>query len=145
MNRIRIALAAAVVALVAVAAPARAQAFKVIVNSSVADAPSSHEELTKLFLKQDTRWPDGSPVVVVDQSAESAVRHHFSKTVLGREVPSIKAYWQQQIFGGRSAPPTEKGTDSEVAAFVASTPGAIGYVAAGTPLPSGAKVVISAQ
>ena len=145
MNRIRIALAAALVALAAVASPARAQAFKVIVNASVSDAPTDHDELAKLFLKQATRWPDGSAVVPVDQSPESAVRHHFTKSVLGREVASIKAYWQQQIFGGRSAPPSEKGSDAEVASFVANTPGAIGYVAAGTPLPSGAKVLISAQ
>lgn len=143
MNRIRIALAAALIALVATASPARAQGFKIIVNASVADAPTDHEELAKLFLKQNTRWPDGSAVVPVDQSPESAVRHHFSKTLLGREVGSIKAYWQQQIFGGRSAPPTEKGSDSDVASFVASTPGAIGYVSAGTALPSGAKLLAS--
>jgi hypothetical protein len=56
------------------------------------------------------------------------VRAEFSKSVHGKAVGSVVAFWQQQIFAGRDVPPAEKAGDEAVLAFVRANPGAVGYV-----------------
>jgi len=94
-----------------------------------------------MFLKKIGAWKSGDPVVPVDQLEDADVRKLFSKLVLGRDVKTVKGYWQQAIFTGKSFPPVEKATDADVAAFVAANPRAIGYVSATAVLPSTVKVV----
>lgn len=114
------------------AASASAEEFKVIVNNSVKLDLLSKKDASAIFLKKTAKWGNGTPVVPVDQ-IESAVRDAFSKTVHGKATAAVKSYWNQQIFSGRDVPPLEKPSNSEVLAFVRSTPGAIGYVSADTP------------
>ena len=126
--------------------PARAIAqnttgFKVIVNAGNPVAALSREEVSRLFLKKVTTWSNARPVVVVDQKSSTTVRETFTQTVHGRQLGFVTSYWQQMIFSGRATPPAEKASDSEVSAFVASNPSAIGYVAADAPLPAGVKVL----
>jgi len=130
------ALALTFVAAVALIAPARrvaAQGYVVIVNSA-GDASLSKDDISKAFLKK------GSSLVAVDQGKGAAVRDAFSKAVLGRPASAVATYWQQQIFAGKDVPPSEKGSDADVIAFVKSNPKAIGYVSAGADV-SGVKAV----
>jgi len=129
-HSIRILIAAVVLAMVAPLNALRAQDYKVVVNSATTVASMSKAEVARLFLKQDTRWKDGKPVAVVDLPPASAVRQGFSKTVLGKDVGSVNSYWQQQVFSGRASPPVVKQSDADVVAYVAATPGAVGYVSA---------------
>ena len=64
----------------------------------------------------------------------------FSRDVLERDVASVRRYWAQQVFSGRGVPPPEVTSDAEVVKYVASHPGAIGYVAGGADL-TGIKAV----
>lgn len=123
--------------------PARAQgtAYRVIVNASNPTTSISKSELARIFLKKRTTWESGRQVVVVDQSERSSTRAQFSVAVLGKDVPTMKSYWQQSLFSGRGVPPVEQGNDGQVAAFVAGNEAAIGYVSAGAALPSGVKVI----
>jgi len=126
----------ALVAAIALALPTRraaAQGFVVIVNAA-GDASLSKDDISKAFLKK------GSSLVAVDQSKGAAVRDAFSKAVLGRPASAVATYWQQQIFAGKDVPPSEKGSDADVIAFVKSNPKAIGYVSAGADV-SGVKAV----
>ena len=142
INQILIALAL-VVAAVATPASARAQdpAYRVIVHASNPTSQISKAELARIFLKKRTAWESGRSVVVVDQAEKSPTRARFSVAVLGKDVPTMKSYWQQSLFSGRGAPPVEQGGDSQVAQFVAANEYAIGYVSATAPLPAGVKVV----
>jgi len=128
---------------VAAGMPARAQgtAYRVIVNASNPTSTISKSDLQRLFLKKRTTWESGRAVVVVDQSERSPTRAQFSVGVLGKDVPTMKSYWQQSLFSGRGVPPVEQGNDGQVAAFVASNEAAIGYVSSSAPLPPGVKVV----
>lgn len=124
--------------------PARAQgneSFKIIVHASNPVASLGKEQVSKLFLKKVTRWESGQKVAAVDLSESSALREHFSKTVLGKSVTAVKAYWQQEIYSGREVPPPEKASDSQVLAYVKANPNAIGYVSASTPVVDGVRVV----
>jgi ABC-type phosphate transport system substrate-binding protein len=120
--------------LVATARPAAAQGFVVVVNAA---GPSSlsRDDVSRIFLKKSGQ------LTPVDQDKDSPVRGSFSKAMLGRPVTAVLSYWQQQIFSGGDAPPTEKGSDADVLAVVRANPRAIGYVRAGTDLGSGVQAV----
>lgn len=127
-------------ALVIAAAPAAAQDFKVVVNSGNSTSELSADLAAKLFLKQSTKFPNGTAAQPVDLAKASAARVAFSKTVLGRPVGAIETYWQQQIFSGKDVPPAVKASDDDVIAYVKANPGAIGYVSGGAAT-AGVKVI----
>jgi len=109
------------------ARPVEAQ-FVVIVNAQSSVGAMSVSDLSRVFQKKNHNLPDGSEAVPVDLGKDSPVREAFSQAVLGRGVSQIEAFWQQQIFAGREVPPDTRSTDEEIIAFVAQTPGGIGYV-----------------
>jgi ABC-type phosphate transport system substrate-binding protein len=96
--------------------------------------------LEDAFLKRVTRWPGNGSIHPVDLAPTSPVRRMFSEQVLGRSVDEVRAYWQQRIFSGRDLPPAELDTDEQVVIYVASHPGAVGYVSATADL-KGARPV----
>jgi ABC-type phosphate transport system substrate-binding protein len=125
------------------AAAQAADSFVVVVNASVAGTTVRRTDLAAVFLKKALRWGDGSPANPVDQSGTSPVRKGFSESVLHMPVMGVVQYWGKQLVSMASSvrPPTVKGSDEEVMAYVAKTSGAVGYVANGTALPPGVKAV----
>ena len=139
-----VSLAVGLAAFLAGAAPASAQQkeqYRVIVNAANPATSLSRDELARVYMKKMTSWKTGASVAVVDQSPRSSVRALFSTDVLGRDVATMKNYWQQSLFSGRGVPPIEQPSDDQVLSFVASNQNAIGYVSADAKLPSGVKVV----
>jgi ABC-type phosphate transport system substrate-binding protein len=120
--------------------PAADAGFRVIVHHEVKGAKISRSILSSIFLKQAPRWGDGSAILPVDQSVRSDVRRSFSGDVLMQGVAEVQLYWQRKMSAGVTPPPV-KTSDEEVVAFVASTPGAIGYVTAAAPLPDSVKTI----
>lgn len=112
------------------AAQAGAADFKLIVHPSNPATGLSRDEVEAMFLQKTTQWPGGAKVVPVDQ-AEGALYADFCQAIFGKPASAMKAYWQQKIFSGRAIPPVSKSGDAAVAAFVASYPGAIGYLSEG--------------
>ena len=143
MRRPRVLLFVLVAAVLA-AAPGKdasaAAAFRVIVHPDVKGSQMPRSVLAAIFLKQALKWGDGRAVVPVDQSVQSAVRRAFSNDVLKQGIVEIQVYWQRKITAGQVPPPV-KTSDEDVVAFVASTPGAIGYVSPGTSLPATVREV----
>ncbi len=117
-----------------------AAAFRVIVHPDVKGNQIPRSVLGAIFLKQALKWGDGRAVVPVDQSVQSAVRRQFSSDVLKQGIVEVQVYWQRKITAGQVPPPV-KTSDEEVVAFVASTPGAIGYVSSSTTLPATVREV----
>ena len=114
--------------------------YRVIVHPQVKGSQIPRAALHSIFLKQAPKWGDGRPVMPIDQSVQSSVRRSFSNDVLQQGVVAVQVYWQRQMAAG-VAPPPVKTSDEEVVSFVASTPGAIGYVSAATPLPDSVKAI----
>lgn len=123
-------------------APAAAAAtpYRVIVHPSVKGSQIPRATLSSIFLKQAPRWGDGSPVLPVDQSMRSDVRQSFAADVLQRPLVEVQIFWSRKMAAGVTPPPVKQ-TDEDVVAFVAATPGSIGYVGATTPLPEGVRAV----
>jgi ABC-type phosphate transport system substrate-binding protein len=123
------------------AIPAGAADFLVIVNGSNPVASMSARDVSNLFLKKSTQWPDGVKAAPVDLDEGAAARESFSKNVHHKSTTAVKSYWQTMIFSGREIPPPEKASAQDVTAFVRANRGAIAYVPAGTALGGGVKVI----
>jgi hypothetical protein len=129
-------------ALLAGTATAQAPAeFKVIVNTSNSLDSISARDLSRLFLKKDLEWPDGTPVDLVDLDPDSPTREAFSEAIHGRNVASIKSYWQRQIFAGKAVPPLERSNQAEVLVYVSRHPNAVAYITASAPMIDNVKVL----
>lgn len=131
MNR----LSFAVAALIAVAVPASAldAGVRIVGHPSIGGTQVKRETLAAVYLNRAAVAPNGRSIVPVDQSAKSPVRASFSINVLAQPVAAVQVYWIKQISAG-ARPPVVKGSDAEVLAYVAATPGAIGYVSTATPI-----------
>jgi ABC-type phosphate transport system substrate-binding protein len=118
-----------------------ATGYQVIVNVANPAMELARAEVSRWFLKQSTKWPDGKVVVPLDQSARSEVRAAFSLGVHKQPLQAIETYWQKQIFSGRTVPPFVKVGDADVMAYIAGNTSAIGYVSGNATLVPGVKVV----
>jgi ABC-type phosphate transport system substrate-binding protein len=132
---------AALIIMSAVATSTAKAQYVVVANEAVPATSVSASELGRIFQKQASRWDNGLAVEPVDQVESAPVRTQFSLRVLERTTQQVKAYWQAQVFGGRGAPPVELPNDRQVIQFVQTHAGAVGYVATGTHLPEGVKVL----
>jgi ABC-type phosphate transport system substrate-binding protein len=127
--------------LLAAGPPLRAEpGFVVIVNAAnpVSSLPS--DEVSRIFLHKALVWPNGAHMTPVDLPEDAPARDAFSRAVHARSAAAVKAYWQRMIFSGRDLPPPEK-SSAEVLSLVHADPGAIGYLAPGTPLGDGVKIL----
>lgn len=72
----------------------------------------------------------GELVTVVNGAPGSAARQHFLNAVVRMDEARYRAYWTVRRHVGKGVPPAELTPDEAVIAFVASTPGSIGYISA---------------
>jgi len=128
-------------ALTATAVPAGAATpFKVVAHPDVPALSISKATLAQIFLRTRPRWDGGEKTKPVDQVASSPAKVAFVRIILDRDLDALKAYWEQQVFAGKGVPPPEKPDDAAVVAYVAATPGAVGYISASTRV-EGLKVL----
>lgn len=105
-----------------------ADGFVVVTHPGVTTPPLSRDAWSAIFLKKVRKWPNGTPIIPLDQEETSVVRIAFTTKLHRKRIAAVRTYWHQQIFAGREMPPLEKASDAEVVAFVKATPGAVGYV-----------------
>jgi ABC-type phosphate transport system substrate-binding protein len=132
-----------VIAVFGVAGPyARAaDAIVVIVNSTNPVDNLSAGDLKKLYLSDRSRWDTGKAVAPVMLGPGAAERSAFLKIICGMSDADLNKYFLQAAFTGKAAiPPKEVGSASAIKSFVASSPGAIGFMKA-SDLPAGDSTV----
>ncbi len=100
----------------------------IIVNAENAVNNLTTKQVRAIFLKKKRFFPNGSPVIPVDQPEGSVVRAEFNKKVLRKRANQLNAYWSKLIFTGKAQPPEVIGDDMAVKEWVAETPNAIGFV-----------------
>lgn len=116
-----------------------AEGFVVVVNRANPLDRVSRAELSRLFLKRTTAWPDGKAASLCDLSSASPIRKAFSQAVHRKPVWVVVAFWQQEIASGRSQPPAVCPTEQAALEAVRREAGAVAYVAEGTELGPGVK------
>lgn len=103
----------------------------VIVNSSNPVGDLSVSDLKKMFLSDRSRWDTGKSIAPVMPAAGAPERTAFLKIVCGMSDADLGKYFMQASFTGKSVtPPKEVSGAAAVKSFVASSPGAIGFVKA---------------
>ena len=118
-----------------------AQGFVVVVHVANPTPSLPREQVARIFLRKLSRWPGGSPSLPVDLRADAPARVAFTKRVLAKSVPSVKAYWQERIFSGRDVPPPEQPTEADAVAYVRANPGAVAYISPAAELPRGLRAL----
>jgi hypothetical protein len=108
-------------------AASRASPFAVIVAAGVVDQRVSPRTAALIFRVKQTHWADGVRTQPVNLPASSTLRQAFSQCVLGEAPEAMENYWREMYFHG-VLPPHVVDSEQAVVLFVASTPGAIGYV-----------------
>jgi TonB family protein len=114
-------------------APVFAGNFRIIANPSVKAETVSAAEIKSVFLGERNSLRDGShvePVFLKGGPAHTV----FLKEYLGQNDDSLQDYYRTLVFTGKGLMPKAFRSDEEVAAYVAKTRGAIGYVSSATTL-----------
>ena len=109
----------------------QAPGFVVIVNKANPVKTLTIVELRRIFMKQTRMWPHAESIVPVDWDATSPHREAFSRQVLARSVREMGDYWVQQSVTQGLAPPSTQRSARALLRFIASVPGAIGYLPPG--------------
>lgn len=110
----------------------RAADLKVIANPSVSASSISADDLRDVFLENKDSVA-GSHVDPVLEKGGAA--HEAFLKVLGKSDAALQTYYRSLVFSGKGSMPKTLASDAEVAAFVAKTKGAIGYVSADASAP----------
>jgi ABC-type phosphate transport system substrate-binding protein len=113
--------------------------FVLVAHPDVPRGACDEKTVLRIYLGKKTRWEGGLPVVPA-VLRDGALHEAFVERMLDRTVSRFEIYWKQAVFTGRGIPPRSFATETELMAFVADTPGAVGYVSRGTPL-KGVKVI----
>lgn len=124
-------------AMVVVPLSLRAADVKVIANPSVSASAVSADDLKDVFLenKDSLGGSHVDPVLEKDGPAHEA----FLK-ILGKSDSALQTYYRSLVFSGKGSMPKSLASDAEVAAYVAKTKGAVGYVSGDASAP-GTKVL----
>ncbi|MEO8921846.1 MAG: hypothetical protein ABI330_03290 [Caldimonas sp.] len=101
--------------------------FVVVVAPGTAERKLSREATARIFLRRQNFWESGVRVQPVNLPATHPLRRQFSQTILGMPPEALEDYWRDMYFHG-VLPPHVVASEEAVVLFVASTPGALGYV-----------------
>lgn len=115
-----------VVCLVVCAANTAAAELVVIGNPGLAETHIAAKKLQRIYLGKLTRWTDDQAIVPVMLKA-GPEHEEFVSSYLDRSLHRFVTYWRQMVFTGKGMPPRSFANEKELVAFVAATPGAVGY------------------
>jgi hypothetical protein len=125
-------------------APLQARAEVAVIAGPEADpGPLNAAELALLYRRQKL-FLGGRRAQPVNLPTQHPLRRWFSQQVLGRTPEELDGYWRDQYFNG-VLPPYVLASEEAVIRFVASTPGAIGYVLACGPADRRVRVLLQLE
>ncbi|MFO1435532.1 MAG: hypothetical protein U1F34_03915 [Gammaproteobacteria bacterium] len=104
-----------------------AESLAVVVAAEKTQVSYTRAELAQIYRSKISVDLNGQRIVPVNLPVGHPARESFSVAVLGRPPQELQAYWNQQYFLGKK-PPVVLDSEEAVIRFVATTPGAIGYI-----------------
>jgi ABC-type phosphate transport system substrate-binding protein len=122
---------------------AGAQDVVLVANKGVQISEITNADLRGIFTGTRTRFADGSHAVPVTLKGGPA-HEVFLKNYVGEDPEEFRSEWRKLVFTGHGAMP--KAFDSELGLieYVASTPGAVGYVSR-TSSQDGVKILAAVK
>ncbi|MBI3131334.1 MAG: hypothetical protein HYZ13_08250 [Acidobacteria bacterium] len=100
----------------------------VVVNASSGVERLTREEVINLFMGRTRKLAVGLTALPIDQGGTAPDRTRFYRSLLGKELPEINAYWARLLFSGQASPPRQAETEAEVLEILHNTKGAIAYL-----------------
>ena len=100
----------------------------IIAHKSVPTDTITRNALLDFYALDIKKWHNGNPVVVKDLQQKGEVRTLFYDYL--RKSPSrMKSIWLKKMLSGESDPPEALTSEAQMLKTIASTPGAIGFIA----------------
>jgi len=103
-------------------------ALAIIVAADAPDLPAGHTRLARIYQRRLKLDRQGRRLVPVNLPATHVLRRTLSRLLFGKSPQQLTAYWNRRYFEGVS-PPYVLDSQEAVLRFVATTAGAVGYVA----------------
>ncbi len=110
----------------------------IIVNKANPVSSLTLSDLKGIFTGDVTKFSNGTNITIVTYKSETPTRKKFYDA-LGKKYSECQAAILKRMMNDGLKPPTTFESDDDVAAYVAKTPGAIGFVA--TSSAGSAKVI----
>jgi len=106
----------------------------IIANPANSDQSMDSNKLERIYLGKTTHWSDDTPIQAV-MLKNGTTHEAFLNLYMDRTVHRFVSYWRQMVFTGKGIPPKSFIDEAKLAAFVAETPGAVGYISDKTLAP----------
>lgn len=100
----------------------------IVVNIRSGVAIMTKAEVVNVFFGRHRQFFNGleaQPVDLVDGHPDRAL---FYRTLVGKELADIDAYWSRQVFSGGLQPLPRVASGDEVLKWVSTHPGGIGFI-----------------
>lgn len=105
-----------------------AQLQELIVHQDILQPGLTQNEARIYFTLRLQNWPTGQRVKVFVLADDHELHRDFAKQVLGLFPYQLRSIWDRQVFSGTGQAPITVVDEAEMLKFVATTPGAIGYL-----------------
>lgn len=92
--------------------------------------------LRRIFLREQTVWPNGWPITVFERSSEEALRSDFTSALFGKTPEQLTDYWLNLSMTRGIDPPKVCRTVAMLKQYFDRMKGAIGYLSEGELAPS---------
>jgi ABC-type phosphate transport system substrate-binding protein len=117
------------------AACGRAQDAAIVVNKDTKVTSLTADDFKNILLGKKLKFEDGTNIklaILADGPIHEKVIRDFTQ----RTTDQFDRYWKRQVFSGQGIMPQQFKTDAELIAYVAETPGGLGYVGSGSVTPA---------
>lgn len=119
----------AIVFCFATAAKAQDTSLTVIGNPKGTPSELKMKELKSILKGERQRWSDGTKIVIALMKTNTPAGEMTCKKIYNMSGDELKKFWLALVFQGKAQAPDFFNSTSDLAAFIAQTPGAIGVVA----------------
>jgi hypothetical protein len=120
---------------------AQGPSLTVISHQTGSPAAMKKTELRSIFLGEKQRWKNGQKIVIALMKTNTDAGKNICQKVYDMSSDEVKKYWLALVFQGKAEAPAFFNSISELQAFVAENPGAIGIVDASV-VPVNTQVVL---
>ena len=117
----------------------------VIVHKDNAINSLNKKQTIDIFMGRTRSFADGTRAYTIDQPVHSKTRATFYKSLTGKSVTFVNAYWARLFYTGRRRPPADHfKTSEDILAEVSKNVHAIAYFE-GDTLPKNTKIVLTLE
>lgn len=102
----------------------------IICNPGIQETEISQAELQNIFLGKTNKWKDNSKInIVVLKDPDQHTS--FLESYIHRTDSQWKSHWKKLVFTGKGMKPEEFADTETYLKYIATTPGAVGYISTG--------------